>query len=75
MRRQNTIESAFSLLKRGIIGNHHKVSIKHLQRYRNEFQCRFNLRSPGDPFIETVASLCNFKPLPFTVVTSEKAKV
>jgi transposase-like protein len=27
----NTIESAFSLLKRGIIGSFHRISIKHLQ--------------------------------------------
>jgi transposase-like protein len=40
----NTIENAFSLLKRGIYGTFHKVSIKHLGRYRNEFSYRFNRR-------------------------------
>src|SRR5580698_4912892 len=33
----NSIESAFSLLKRGIIGSFHRISIKHLQKYLNEF--------------------------------------
>ena len=37
----NTIENAFSLLKRGIYGTFHKVSIKHLPRYCNEFSYRF----------------------------------
>jgi hypothetical protein len=49
----NTVESAFSLLKRGIVGNFHKASIKHLRRYLDEFSYRFNRRSEDD-FIETV---------------------
>ena len=40
----NTIENAFSLLKRGIYGTFHKVSAKHLGRYCNEFSYRFNRR-------------------------------
>jgi len=40
----NTIENAFSLLKRGIYGTFHKVSIKHLGRYCDEFSYRFNRR-------------------------------
>jgi len=68
----NTVESAFSLLKRGIVGNFHRVSIKHLQRYLNEFSYRFNRRNDADPFIETVRRLCGFAPLPFDVLTSEK---
>jgi len=40
----NTIENAFSLLKRGIYGTFHKVSSKHLGRYCNEFSYRFNRR-------------------------------
>jgi ISXO2-like transposase domain len=69
----NTIESAFSLLKRGIIGSFHKVSIKHLQRYLNEFSYRFNRRNDDGAFIETVRRLAGFQPLPFEVLTSEKA--
>jgi hypothetical protein len=33
----NSIESAFSLLKRGVIGHFHKLSGKHLHRYLAEF--------------------------------------
>jgi hypothetical protein len=40
----NTIENAFSLLKRGVYGTFHQVSIKHLGRYCNEFSYRFNRR-------------------------------
>ena len=40
----NTVESAFSLLKRGIVGTYHQLSVKHLQRYCNEFAWRFNRR-------------------------------
>ncbi len=77
----NTIENAFSLFKRGIIGNFHKVSIKHLFRYLNEFQYRFNRTrqlpkgspKPPDAFIETVRRLCQFAPLRFEALTSEKA--
>lgn len=66
----NTIESAFSLFKRGIVGQFHKISIKHLQRYLDEFTYRFNRRNNGDIFIETVYRLCGFKPLRFAELTS-----
>lgn len=69
----NTIESAFSLFKRGLIGNFHKVSIKHLQRYLDEFSYRFNARTDADAFIKTVRKLAGFKPLPFASLTAEKA--
>lgn len=69
----NSIESAFSLFKRGIIGNFHKVSIKHLQRYLDEFSYRFNRREDDSAFMETVRRLAGFKPLPFSALTSEKA--
>ncbi len=68
----NTVESAFSLLKRGIVGNFHKVSIKHLQRYLNEFSYRFNRRADDNAFMETVCRLAGFKPLTFSALTSEK---
>jgi hypothetical protein len=68
----NSIESAFSLLKRGIIGSFHRISIKHLQKYLNEFSYRFNRRNDPNAFIETVRRLAQFPPLRFDVLTSGK---
>jgi hypothetical protein len=44
----NTIESAFSLLKRGLYGTFHAVSPKHLHRYLAEFDFRYNARRIDD---------------------------
>ena len=41
----NTAESFFALLKRGVYGNFHAVSGKHLQRYVDEAAFKFNNRS------------------------------
>jgi len=44
----NTVESAFSLLKRGIYGTFHNFSGKHLHRYVAEFDFRWNARKVDD---------------------------
>ena len=44
----NSIESAWALLKRQIIGIHHFVSPKHLQRYLDEMMFRQNRREVGE---------------------------
>jgi hypothetical protein len=41
----NTVESYFSILKRGIIGTYHHVSPQHLKRYLGEFDFRHNERA------------------------------
>ncbi len=70
----NRIESAFSLFKRGVIGQFHKLSAKHLHRYLSEFEYRFNRRYDADVFIQTVRRMCGVEPLRFTDLTSgEKA--
>lgn len=53
----NTIESAFSLLKRGVIGTWHRVSAKHLQAYCNEMCFRFNNRKNPYLFRDTILKL------------------
>jgi transposase-like protein len=44
----NTAESSFAVLKRGIMGIYHSVSRKHLPRYVNEFDFRWNTRRMND---------------------------
>jgi transposase-like protein len=61
----NTVESAFSLLKRGIVGSWHKVSAKHLSRYLAEMEFRFNRRKRSDLFIETLRHMVTADPLSF----------
>ncbi len=41
----NTVESFFSVLKRGLIGTYQHVSVQHLQRYVTEFDFRYNHRA------------------------------
>ena len=66
----NTVESSFSLLKRGLIGSFHRVSTKHLQRYLNEFEYRFNERNSTRQFENCVAEMCASKPLTFRNLVS-----
>ena len=44
----NSIESFWAILKRGINGVYHNVSRKHLQRYLDEFEFRYNTRHVDD---------------------------
>jgi hypothetical protein len=69
----NTVESAFSLLKRGIIGSFHQVSIKHLQRYLNEFGYRFNRREDADIFEQTVRRMSSAKTMPYRKLVERNA--
>jgi hypothetical protein len=55
----NFSESYFSLFKRGIIGALHHISRKHIQRYLEEFDFRWNRRkiSDSERMLEAVAGV------------------
>ncbi len=66
----NTVESAFSLLKRGIIGTWHKISAKHLAAYLQEMEFRFNRRKRSDLFLDTLRHMVTADPLTFEKLTA-----
>ncbi|MGD0628207.1 MAG: IS1595 family transposase [Terracidiphilus sp.] len=66
----NTVESAFSLLKRGIIGTWHRISAKHLEAYLEEMQFRFNRRGRSDIFVDTLRHMVTADPLTFENLTA-----
>ena len=67
----NTVESAFSLLKRGIIGSFHRVSIKHLHRYLSEFETRFNMRKDADRFGQIVRRMLTTDTMEYTELIAD----
>lgn len=66
----NTIESAFSLLKRGIMGTWHKVSAKHLAAYLEEMSFRFNRRKNSNLFLDTLRHMVTAPVLTFEKLTA-----
>ncbi len=66
----NGIESAFSLLKRGIMGSWHKISAKHLESYLEEMSFRFNRRGRSDLFVDTLRHMVTADPLTFENLTA-----
>lgn len=50
----NSIESFWAILKRGIVGQFHKVSLKYLPKYSDEFSYRFNNRNNEKLFEFTI---------------------
>ena len=66
----NTVENSFSLLKRAVIGTYYQLSIKHLQRFLDEFSFRFN-RQDADRFEQTVNRMAGVKPMPYAMLIEE----
>lgn len=64
----NTVESAFSLLKRGIVGTWHRISAKHLQAYLDEMTWRFDNRKNPYLFRDTLKRMLNSDNLEFKVL-------
>jgi transposase-like protein len=66
----NTVESAFSLLKRGIMGTWHNVSAKHLPAYLEEMTFRFNRRKSHTLFLDTLRHMVTAPVLTFERLTT-----
>lgn len=69
----NTVESAFSLLKRGVMGTWHKVSAKHLPAYLDEMCFRFNNRKNPYLFRDTILKLIASPNLEYKNLTSKRS--
>jgi len=61
----NTVESAWSLFDRAIMGSYHHLSPKHLQAYLDEFAFRFNNRDNPFLFRDTLLRLVESEALPY----------
>jgi transposase-like protein len=70
----NTVESAFSLLKRGIIGTWHRISAKHLAAYLDEMTFRFNRRKDANLFLDTLRHMVSAPVLTFERLTASSAQ-
>lgn len=54
MTHTNTIEGFWSLFKRGIVGQYHQISEKHINSYIDEFCYRYNNRGNDEVFNQTL---------------------
>lgn len=61
----NTIEGMWSLFKRGVVGSFHHVSRKHLDRYLDEFEFRFNNRENPFIFRDALRELLGANPIQY----------
>jgi hypothetical protein len=69
-----TVESAFSLLKRGIVGTWHKVSAKHLPAYLDEMCFRFNNRKNPYLFRDTIIKLVQTPNVEYKELIAQEAE-
>lgn len=66
----NGIESVWSLFKRSIVGSYHQVSSKHLDRYIEEFEWRFNQRDNPYLFRDTLIRLIASNRMEYKALTA-----
>jgi transposase-like protein len=72
VRETRTVEGAFSLLKRGLVGSYHKLSGDHLEAYLNEFCWRYNRREQQkEMFDALLKNVSSSKPLTYKKLTRE----
>ncbi|MGA8491417.1 MAG: IS1595 family transposase [Terriglobales bacterium] len=68
------LRACWSLLKRGIVGSFHKISVKHLDRYLAEFDFRFNNRKNREIFEGLVTRLVSKPAMPYRELTTQSVE-
>jgi hypothetical protein len=66
----NTVEGFWGLFERQLTGQHHWVSVKHLQRYLDERCWSYNNRSMEDLFRAVIVRLAITAAMPYAKLTS-----
>lgn len=66
----NTIEGAFGIFKRALVGSFHQISRKHLDRYLDEFEFRYNNRKNPYLFRDTLTKLVTADPMSYEKLTA-----
>jgi transposase-like protein len=67
-----TVEGAFSLFKRGVVGSYHKLSKDHLDSYLQEFCWRYNRRKLQPWMFDTLLrEVATKKPMTYKTLTRE----
>jgi transposase-like protein len=69
----NGIESVWSLFKRSIVGSYHQVSAKHLDKYLDELEWRFNQRENPFLFRDTMKRLLASEKMEYKELISKSA--
>lgn len=70
-----SIDGFWSLFKRGLVGSFHQISIKHLQRYLDEFNFRFSNRDSEDMFAMIVFQLVIGTALQYKELTAKASEL
>lgn len=66
----NSVESIWSLFKRSIMGAFHKISVKHLDRYLDELEFRFNNRDNPYLFRDVLVRILTGEALRYETLTA-----
>ncbi|MCY3812632.1 MAG: IS1595 family transposase [Gammaproteobacteria bacterium] len=69
----NSIEGVWSLFKRSIVGAFHKMSAKHMDRYLEELEWRFNNRNNPHIFRDTLARIVKTDPMTYRELVEGEA--
>ncbi len=66
----NSVEGVWSLFKRSIVGSFHKISAKHMDRYLEELEWRFNNRNNPHIFRDTLRRIVDTDALTYESLTA-----